>query len=385
MLQEISTIIEAALRQANGPNMQHPAMQTNLTESPFTVQIIEGEVADEKTDMHSKINEKPTTNVNSKQMTKNQPSPTPTQMAHDLNEPKNFESEKINNLTTTTTTTTTINSNPDRMSHSPKANGGGDGGNDAIDCAAVVLQKDNHHELISATNGSTQSPNGCCLLKKSHATPTSAYHKDGHYFLKLLQSEKSRLLTMADQAEHDMCLLTTTSTNNEISDEIFGILRSVSGKTRLLVSQKLKQFEGLCHSNLNPTPDEKFPTTIEDLLGFWDMVNLQIEHIDSLFKELDLIKANNWQPTKDPASPFVPTGSRLLKKPSPKNNTKNLNNESNPLPSTKTSPNAMLMAQKRDMQRKQLLEMKRKNKIAAATDKGIVSSPIEIYVTENVI
>ncbi|XP_055848641.1 disks large-associated protein 1-like isoform X2 [Episyrphus balteatus] len=305
-------------------------------------------------------------------MTKNQLmlSPPPTQMAHDLNEPKN--SEKIPSIVTTTARNT--NSDSSRMPHSPE------NGDDAIDCAiAAAVQKDNHHELISVANGSQATKNyenGC--LQSS--TPTSAYHKDGHYFLKLLQSEKSRLLTMADQAERDMCVLTTNSSaNNEISDEIFGILRSVSGKTKLLVSQKFKQFEGLCHSNLNPTPDEKFPTTTEDLLGFWDMVNLQIEHIDSLFKELDLIKANNWQPTKDPASPFVPTGSRVLKKSSLKNSN---NNNITPI---KTSPNALLMAQKRDMQRKQLLEMKRKNKSAAATDKGPVSSPIEIYVTENVV
>ncbi|XP_055903691.1 disks large-associated protein 1-like isoform X2 [Eupeodes corollae] len=293
----------------------------------------------------------------------------PTQMAHDLNEPKN--SEKISNLTTTAATTTTINTNSNRMPES-------DDGVDAIDCA-IAVQKNNHHELIPAPNGSQASSyeNGC--LQQS-STPTSAYHKDGHYFLKLLQSEKSRLLTMADQAERDMCALTIASTNNEISDEVFGILRAVSGKTKLLVTQKFKQFEGLCHSNLNPTPDEKFPTTIADLLGFWDMVNLQIEHIDSLFKELDLIKANNWQPTKDPASPFVPTGSRLLKKSTLKN--ANNNNNNNNITPNKISPNALLMAQKRDTQRKQLLELKRKNK-NAATDKGIVSSPIEIFVSEN--
>lgn len=51
---------------------------------------------------------------------------------------------------------------------------------------------------------------------------------------------------------------------------------------------------GLCHNNLTQSPDEKFPTTCEDLQGFWDMVMLQVNHIDELFKEIEEIKKNNW-------------------------------------------------------------------------------------------
>lgn len=54
-------------------------------------------------------------------------------------------------------------------------------------------------------------------------------------------------------------------------------------------------FAGLCHNNLNQVPGEKFPTTCGDLQGFWDMLLLQVDHIDSLFKELELLKANNWK------------------------------------------------------------------------------------------
>ena len=52
---------------------------------------------------------------------------------------------------------------------------------------------------------------------------------------------------------------------------------------------------GLCIKNLNPEEGEKFPTTIADLQGFWDMVNLQVDHIDSIFKEMEILKANNWK------------------------------------------------------------------------------------------
>lgn len=39
---------------------------------------------------------------------------------------------------------------------------------------------------------------------------------------------------------------------------------------------------------------EAFPTTSEDLQGFWDMVMLQVDQIDNLFKDIKDLKENNW-------------------------------------------------------------------------------------------
>lgn len=36
--------------------------------------------------------------------------------------------------------------------------------------------------------------------------------------------------------------------NEDISEEIFGVLRSAAGKARLLATQKMQQFEGKFHS-----------------------------------------------------------------------------------------------------------------------------------------
>ena len=36
--------------------------------------------------------------------------------------------------------------------------------------------------------------------------------------------------------------------------------------------------------------------TSEDLAGFWDMVYLQVEHINSLFADLVELRKNNWIP-----------------------------------------------------------------------------------------
>lgn len=39
---------------------------------------------------------------------------------------------------------------------------------------------------------------------------------------------------------------------------------------------------------------EEYPTTNEDLQGFWDMVLLQVDQVDALFRELDELRANGW-------------------------------------------------------------------------------------------
>lgn len=42
-------------------------------------------------------------------------------------------------------------------------------------------------------------------------------------------------------------------------------------------------------------PDEEFPTTCEDLAGFWDMVSIQVEDIKQSLQEIETLRANNWQ------------------------------------------------------------------------------------------
>lgn len=67
--------------------------------------------------------------------------------------------------------------------------------------------------------------------------------KDGHYFLKILQNETNRLLKLADNAESEL-------QKNELSEEVIGKIHSAAGKARLLVSQKMQQFKGLCTNNI---------------------------------------------------------------------------------------------------------------------------------------
>lgn len=44
----------------------------------------------------------------------------------------------------------------------------------------------------------------------------------------------------------------------------------------------------------NQRPEEQFPTTPEDLQGFWDMLLLQVDQIHNTFHRLDKLKAVGW-------------------------------------------------------------------------------------------
>ncbi|XP_034950363.1 disks large-associated protein 4 isoform X2 [Chelonus insularis] len=113
--------------------------------------------------------------------------------------------------------------------------------------------------------------------------------KDGHYFMKLLKAEIERLFSLAASAEAEL------ESGDPLPEEAAGKLRSAAGKARLLATQKMQQFEGLCQKNISQIPGEEFPTTNEDLAGFWDMVMLQVVQVNNLFEHIDKLKSSQWQ------------------------------------------------------------------------------------------
>ncbi|XP_025074871.1 uncharacterized protein LOC105430173 [Pogonomyrmex barbatus] len=135
--------------------------------------------------------------------------------------------------------------------------------------------------------------------------------KDGHYFMKLLKQETDRLLSLAASAEAELAGGDTVA----LPEEAAGKLRSAAGKARLLTSQKMQQFEGLCQKNINQVPGEEFPTTNEDLAGFWDMVMLQVVQVNELFDQIEKLRKSQWQeivPDKKAASASQQNGKRRV-------------------------------------------------------------------------
>jgi hypothetical protein len=50
----------------------------------------------------------------------------------------------------------------------------------------------------------------------------------------------------------------------------------------------------VCWFQQAQSSEEPFPTTSEDLAGFWDMVMLQVEHVNKLFEEITALRAADW-------------------------------------------------------------------------------------------
>lgn len=52
---------------------------------------------------------------------------------------------------------------------------------------------------------------------------------------------------------------------------------------------------GLCTDSINQTARDMPPPTAGDLQGFWEMVYLQVENVESLFADLEKLRANDWK------------------------------------------------------------------------------------------
>uniref|UniRef100_A0A1B6MCT3 Disks large-associated protein 1 n=2 Tax=Graphocephala atropunctata TaxID=36148 RepID=A0A1B6MCT3_9HEMI len=161
-----------------------------------------------------------------------------------------------------------------RKSHSPVCSP-----NRALDTTDGAVER----IIPIVVEGNDETSNSKVLEERETAT-TSA-DKDGQYYLKLVLTEAERLKSLATEMEAEV---------SSVPEHMEGRLRAAAGKAKLLASQKLAQFKGLCHKNINQDTSEDFPTTCEDLAGFWDMVSIQVASVHEEFKELDILRKAGW-------------------------------------------------------------------------------------------
>ncbi len=204
--------------------------------------------------------------------------------------------------------------------------------------------------------------------------------KDGHYYLRIVNEEQSRLETLSMQANKDM--------EKELSEEVCGKLRATIGKAYLLTHKKFKQFRGLCEQNINPSEAEVLSVTDLDLAGFWDMVLIQVDDVNSMFKEIEGFRQNGWRTPKQSPQKLKATG----KKPSvtsPPPSPGIYKTSSNPLAQAHTDPKAKAEREKKAAKARQARDEARKRLMAAkraAARKRVKSEdgepPVEIYVPD---
>lgn len=116
-----------------------------------------------------------------------------------------------------------------------------------------------------------------------------------HLFRNLLDSEVARLNSLCDKWS-----ATKTGLPETASEDIASRFDVAIGQTQLLIRSKLNQFRGLTHDcelgDCNP------PILCDDLQGFWELVNIQIEGMDKLFGELAELEASDWRAIQRPAA-----------------------------------------------------------------------------------
>nr|XP_032810882.1 disks large-associated protein 2-like isoform X2 [Petromyzon marinus]XP_032810883.1 disks large-associated protein 2-like isoform X2 [Petromyzon marinus] len=156
---------------------------------------------------------------------------------------------------------------------------------------AVLTQEDCGGQAASLDGG--PPPNG------GRVSPCV---RDGRWFMRLLQSETERLQGWCSQIEVE-------TQGKQLSEEVLGKIRSAVGSAQLLISQKFKQFHGLCQQNLDPDATPR-PTST-DLAGFWDMLQLSVEDVSTRFHELQQLKVAGWTQATPPPPSAKESGRQL--------------------------------------------------------------------------
>lgn len=78
--------------------------------------------------------------------------------------------------------------------------------------------------------------------------------------------------------------------SSDLSEDVKGEINSVIGKTKLLTSDKFKQFAELIEKCDQNDPMIK----VDDLQGFQDWVSIEVDKIDDAFGKLEEGKKNNF-------------------------------------------------------------------------------------------
>ncbi|VDO06815.1 unnamed protein product, partial [Rodentolepis nana] len=182
-----------------------------------------------------------------------------------------------------------------------------------------------HDSAISTTNGHA-GEDIQALSNASAATAAAAAEvvaqkavtdeveviRDGHFFRRLTDKIEQELRLRVEEIEKDL-------NENELSDEgellircfiypVSGHLRTTVGKVNLLLSQKFVQFRGLCAdciaaSEKTASGEEvEFVTLPSDLEGFWAMVMLQVDDLQSMIASCNRLRQNGWKLDYDAAT-----------------------------------------------------------------------------------
>merc|ERR1712137_644481 len=140
---------------------------------------------------------------------------------------------------------------------------------------------------------------------QSENEPDSESVETAKKLKKQLEDTISELLSAATRAEQ---YLEDSSEKEKMSKDDFDNIHQIVGQTRLLCQDKLgKQFRNLCLKTLGEVErknGEAAPTKM-DLIGFWELVSIQVDQSKSSLKELHDKKNNDWKEIEKEKTPVT--------------------------------------------------------------------------------
>lgn len=167
-----------------------------------------------------------------------------------------------------------------------------------------------------------------------------------------------------------------------VPEEIVGKIRSVIGKSTLLINKKFVQFEELCNSSIvwkmkylkheltfhilqTQKDSEQFKINCDDLQGFWEMVLIQVDSISSAYDHLRQLKENGWRqvsyiPNQAAQIIHVRLQEDAVDSPIKPAKSKNSNQFK---PASCSSPTSSPLTDREKQRKNQLLEIKRRGKM----------------------
>lgn len=100
------------------------------------------------------------------------------------------------------------------------------------------------------------------------------------YFRNILLNQSLTLTELCDKWS-----IIQEQESQKQEEEFLGAIRTTIGQAKLLMSQRFKQFSQLIDDCQYKTGQHQ--TRLNDLMGFWDMINYQVEDVMAKFKSLD--------------------------------------------------------------------------------------------------
>jgi len=125
----------------------------------------------------------------------------------------------------------------------------------------------------------------------------------GHEFLSKLESVEAEI-----RAQSEKITALQNALPEENREELSSQIDMAVGSGSLILKGKCKQFRELCLKNIaevsgdchQQNGGEQFPTTKDDLEGYWDMISLTIQNVMESFSAIERLKENDWrEPSKD--------------------------------------------------------------------------------------